>query len=164
MLSFVLNFLEGFLHNKKGIHYQSFKIVGKQGSTVCPSELRQPVVKKNKKKQDCIICHRFMKSNSRHCVGSNHHPERAARSDRIHLLRQDGNSDTERYGIQEVHHRGTQLWYRAALFHLHCFVETHPGSIIAFMSVASFTGTQAFRLVKSPEEKLRGAGSKRERA
>lgn len=50
-------------------------------------------------------------------AGSNYHTERAARSDRVHLLRQDWNSDTERHAVQKVYHRGTQLRYRSAIFH-----------------------------------------------
>lgn len=49
-------------------------------------------------------------------VGSNHHPERAAGPDRVHLLRQDGDSDSEHHAVQEVHHRWTQLRYRSACF------------------------------------------------
>lgn len=49
-------------------------------------------------------------------VGSNHHPERAAGPDRVHLLRQDGDSDSEHHAVQEVHHRWTQLRYLSACF------------------------------------------------
>lgn len=42
-------------------------------------------------------------------VGSDHHAERAAGPDRVHLLRQDGDSDPEHHAVQEVHHRGAHL-------------------------------------------------------
>lgn len=59
------------------------------------------------------------------CAGSNHHPERAARSDRVHLLGQDGNSDPEHHAVQEVHHRRTELRY-GALFHSALFCLERP--------------------------------------
>lgn len=58
----------------------------------------------------------LLSSVRRSLAGSNHHPERAAGPDRVHLLRQDGDSDSEHHAVQEVHHRWTQLRYRFCSF------------------------------------------------
>lgn len=63
----------------------------------------------------------LLSSARRSLVGSNHHPEWAAGPDRVHLLRQDGDSDSEHHAVQEVHHRWTYLRYLSARCVAACF-------------------------------------------